>query len=127
MWLFNLFKKVDINTVIDKAANGIDKLMFTNEEKNEFNKSLADGVAQFAKDTLNESTIRSQSRRVISIAITCVYLFLVLTSAVIAFFNPDISTFLFKLTNETLGTAFVSVIAFHFGGYYLSNIIGKKK
>jgi hypothetical protein len=128
MGLFNgLFKKVDINKVIDKASNGIDKLMFTQEERADFNKALADGVAKHSVDTLNENTDRSKSRRIISLVIVAVYLFLVLVAVVAFPFIPLYSAFIFKVLAENLSVAFVSVIAFHFGGYYLSNMIGKKK
>jgi hypothetical protein len=122
-WLSGLFKgKVDVGNVVDSVISAGDKLVFTKEEKAEFNKEMADKLAQYTKDTLSENTIRSKARRFIAI--------LIISNAVITFWvcaylqlrgiDPK---FILELFLGVFGsTSVVMVLAFFFGGYYAKGI-----
>lgn len=113
--------KLKITDVFDKASSGIDKLFFTNEERADFNKGIADSQLEFVKQTISENSIRSRTRRYIAVSIIAVYLFLVLASGFSYLFHEEYSKHIFELANKSLGTLVVMVCAFYFGGYYLKN------
>ena len=107
----------------DTISNGVDKLAFTKEERADLNLKLADKVAEFAEKTMSESTIRSKSRRLISYVVVFMYV-LCLIGAL--FFESDMLVYIVK--DSSLNTAFIMVLAFFFGGYYMKQIqINKKK
>jgi hypothetical protein len=128
MALKNIFKgKIDAQSTFDTIASGIDKLAFTQEERSDFNKMLADKTAEFYASSLSESTIRSKTRRFIAIAVI-VNVFLVFWLCVgLAFFGKDISIILKLSEGFSLSTAFIMVLAFFFGGYYLKGVSLKKQ
>lgn len=118
---------LDVNNVFDKVSGGIDKLNFSNQERAGYNKEAADALALFTKETLNESTDRSRARRMIAIAITAVYMLMSICSMVMAMFSPDKAKLLLDVSSSlNLDTAFIMVLAFFFGGYYLKLIAQKK-
>ena len=127
MALRNIFKgKLDAQGTFDTIASGIDKLAFTAEERSEFNAKLADKLAEFSASTLSESTIRSRTRRFIAIMVI-VNVFLVFWICVaLVFLGKDISIILKLTEGFSLSTAFIMVLAFFFGGYYLKGISLKK-
>ena len=121
----------DKTTVVEGAVDlvkgirgMIDDSKFTDEERARFNIQLADATAEFAKNTLSENTIRSQARR--HIAVLSIYFFygLFLLLAVLWKFDPE----WFKATKDlatefNFPIAFVMIMAFFFGGYYLNKFI----
>lgn len=124
-----LFKPSQTNAanVFNTVANGIDKLAFSEQEKAIYNKDAADALAQFTKDTLGESTDRSRTRRQIALVIVFLYLVLGLCCIALAFVNIEKAKLLKDLISAlSLDTAFIMILAFFFGGYYLNLIRGKK-
>jgi len=125
----NLFggSKLDVNNVFDKVSSGIDQLNFTNEERATYNKEAADALATFTKETLSESTDRSKTRRQIALAITAIYMLMSVCCMILAFFNTEKAKLLIDVSAAlSLDTAFVMVLAFFFGGYYLKLRAQKK-
>ena len=119
--------KLNVNNVFDKVSNGIDKLAFTAQEKATYNKEAADALAQFTKDTLSESTDRSKTRRQIALIITAIYMLMAISCMVLAFINKDNAKLLLDVSSALqLDTAFIMVLAFFFGGYYLKQMTVKK-
>lgn len=119
--------KLDVNNVFNKVSAGIDQLAFTPEEKAAYNKEAADALAQFTKDTLNESTDRSKTRRQISLIIIFVYMMMSVCCMVLAFINQEKAKLLLDVSTAlNLDTAFLMILAFFFGGYYLNLLKGKK-
>ena len=109
------------NNRIFTSEKRIDKLVFTNEERAKFNLLMADKVAEYAKDTLSESTIRSKTRRFISICIISTYLILVFALVVLSVFSIKNTIIQTLVLNSPLTTGFIMVLAFFFGGYYLQS------
>ena len=98
-------------------------VVFTKEERAKLNMTLADKVASFAEKTLSENTIRSKSRRLIAYVIILAWVLAAFLDIWID--NIDL-TYLWK--ESALKTAFIMVLAFFFGGYYMKQIeINKKK
>ena len=130
MSILNFIKgKVDVGKVVEDVSSGIDKLAFTKEEKAEFNLTVANKLAGFVENTLSENTIRSKTRRHVALLVTYTFLILVLAAIVLHFINPEDSKFIADLVKDSpVSTAFVMVLAFFFGGYYMRGIsINKKK
>lgn len=114
---------IDAQKTFDTISGGIDKLAFTNQERADLNVKLADKVADFAEKTLSENTIRSKARRLISYVIVFAYIGLVVGSLFID--NEYLQSL---VLNSPMQTAFIMVLAFFFGGYYMKNfeLKGKK-
>jgi len=119
--------KKTVEKIVDGAISGIDKLFYTNEEKADVNRQIAEGVQDFVKQTLDENTARSKTRRVLAIMIMGVFLLLIIAAAAVYELNPDYSKFLFKVAGD-MSTMALMVAAFFFGAHMLGrDIINKKK
>lgn len=111
---------LDVGKVFDTITNKMDDWKFTDEERSRYNKEAADAMATFAKETLNESTERSASRREIARLIIYIYLLICVVGLVFLFVNTNIVKLIIEFCNEMyLTAAFIAVIAFFFGGYYM--------
>lgn len=120
--------KLDVNNVFTSISTGIDQLGFTKEEKEIYNKAAADALATFTKDTLGESTDRSKTRRQIALIVTAIYLLISISCIILAFFDINKARLLLDVSSAlSLDTAFIMVLAFFFGGYYLNLLKGSKK
>ena len=116
--------------VFTSVAKGIDNLGFTEQEKATFTKEMAEGLAKYTIETLGESSDRSKTRRDIAIMIVSLYLltFIVALVMLLVFRDTNAVKMIIELANEmNLSIGFLMVLAFFFGGYYLQNLIGKKK
>ena len=112
---------VSVDTIFTTVASGIDNLGLTSQEK-------AEGVKDFVKDTLSENTERSRARRAVAKLIIYNYLLVFWVAVILVFFNPDITKLIIEITGSfSMGYAFLAVIAFYFGGYYLGKTRKKKE
>ena len=106
----------------------IDEGQFTKEEAAKLNIEAAQGVIKFNTDTMNESTDRSQARR--TIAVHSLYFFYSLIVALMGMwkFDPEwYEASLELILAFKLPTAFIMIMAFFFGGYYIKQFIGRSK
>lgn len=121
---------LDAGKVFDTVAKGIDNLGFTEQERANFTKDMAEGLAKYTIETLGESSDRSKTRRDIAIMIVSLYLltFVVALVMLLGFSDTNSVKMIIELANEmNLSVGFLMVLAFFFGGYYLQNLMGKKK
>lgn len=101
----------------------IDDKNFTAEEKSRVQIFLADATADFVKATLNENTERSKARRSLAIVSVYFFYFLVVVLLVLWKFDPLWHEAAKALIIEfKLPIAFIMIMAFFFGGYYLSKL-----
>jgi len=126
MGLFNKIGRKNVDKIVGGAVSGIDKMFFTKEEKANFNKGMADSLVQFVKQTTEENSIRSITRRFIAFAIMFVYLGLVVSTAVSLLLEGEHTKQLFDLVKDQSFLA-IMVTAFYFGGYYAQKFVGSKK
>lgn len=116
-----------VDKVVDGAISGIDKLFYTKEEQRDARAEIAKGVQDFVKNTLDESTARSRTRRVIAIMIMGVFMLLIVGASAAHPFNPEYSKFLFSVA-ESISTFALMVAAFFFGAHMLGrDIVNKNK
>ncbi len=98
----------------------IDELKLTEEERIQYNASLAAEYSKYLESTLSESTARSRSRRGIAIGIMRVELSFLIFSAAIFPYNQPWAEYTFKLaTGFPLGILTLSVGSFYFGSHLL--------
>ena len=116
--------------VFTSVAKGIDNLGFTEQEKATFTKEMAEGLAKYTIETLGESSDRSKTRRDIAIMIVSLYLLTFVVALIMMLISKDLTSvkMIIELANEmNLSIGFLMVLGFFFGGYYLQNLMGKKK
>ena len=110
----SLFKgKISVDKVFSSVAAGIDNLGLTQQEK-------SDSVKEFVKDTLSENTERSKARRAIAKFIIYNYFAVFWIALVAVFIDIEATKLIIEIAGAfSLGYAFLAIIAFYFGGYYL--------
>lgn len=122
-----LFGQTTLNAgeVFNTLAGKMDDWKFTEEEKAKYNKDMADAMASFANAQLTESTDRAIARRNIAHLIIYSFLFICLLGVVFLFIDIEKTKLLIEFSDKMyLTTSFITVIAFYFGGYYLSLLKG---
>ena len=129
MGIFGKDRSTIIKGAVDLVGNVrgmIDDKHFTAEEKSRVEMQLSDATAKFVKDTLGESTSRSIARR--NIAIVSIYFFYGLILLLITLWKFDKEWFVAVkdlIVEFQLPVAFIMIMAFFFGGYYLNKYIDK--
>lgn len=106
------------NGLLVRAGGFINDLSYTDAEKAKDTVTFARSVIEYVKTTLGESTVRSITRRAISILWIKVQLGLVLMVAITIPFNTEWAKAYFELATCNVmlwGTG--SVIVFFFGAY----------
>jgi uncharacterized membrane protein (DUF485 family) len=100
--------------LVGDVTKMIDDSKLTTQEK-------ADATAQFVKDTLSENTERSKTRRSIAVE-TIRFFYLLIIFMIISWrFDPEWFNAVKALVIEfKLPIAFIMIMAFFFGGYYLN-------
>jgi hypothetical protein len=114
------------NGLISQVGGWIGRMDLTDEEVLIQNAKTVDSVQQFVKDTLDESTERSRSRRGIVNKWIKTQLALILMVSICAPFNMELAEFYFELATcglMMMGTT--AIIIFHFGSHGISKF--KKK
>ena len=117
-----IFKgKLNAEKTREGIFSGINNMFFTEQEKAEYYKKVADRQLEFYKASLSESTIRSKTRRMVSYFIVFLFSLVILLyiRAVEFDFVEKKESYWELLTDSALGTGFLGVLAFFFGGYYL--------
>ena len=110
------------NGLISQAGQWIGNQSFTEEDKAEHNKAIADGVVSFAIATLNENTERSKARRNIALKWIDMQVKLIYFCVLCVIFGLDelsAKIQIFALSDiVTWGTG--AVFIFFFGSYGLA-------
>ena len=125
--VLSFFTGVDTSDMASKTmgmvSNGLDMLVLTDEEKIQYNHKKADMWFKWAEQQKGENSLRSMARREIALLVSRSYILMLWLSATCYMFDmADEGKFLFELANTGLGTAFVAIIVFYFGGYYAEKI-----
>jgi hypothetical protein len=113
--------------VLDGAISGIDKLIFTEEEKSEVRTKLADQWLELQKLLGEETTTRSVSRRIIALLFVVPFVLLNVSAAVIYAFNEAYARFMFEVADGQFGVLTLTVAGFYFGPYMLQRLVGSYK
>ena len=130
-----IFDKKNKQTLVEGAVGlvknirtMVDESQLTKEEAVKYNITIANAAAQFAKDTMNENTVRSVTRRLLAVA-TVIYFFVLTTGLIImGKYDPKwYETSKDLVIQFRLPEAFIAIIIFFFGGYILKQYTGRDK
>ena len=116
--------------VLGGAVDGIDKLVYTDEEKAEFRGKLADAWIELQKTLGEETSVRGVTRRILAVAFSGFYLLASVLAIGFWPFYKEYSDFIWEVTNGTHGYITLAIVAFYFGPYFLmqafEKLTGKK-
>ena len=126
MSLFDIFstsaKAVDtLDKLALKAADGIGKLFYTDNEKAAAASAYYQGWLDLQKTLANESLPTAISRRILAWGITAIFCFLVLLGVFAWPFMPEWSKFIFTEGVSRLEFGFGAVV----GTYFMKDVIVK--
>ena len=106
--------------LIAQAGSWIGGLKLTDEEVMEQNAKTVNSVQGFVKDTLNESTGRSKTRRSVAVLWIKSQLAIIFMCCIAAPWNMVLAEFYFKLaTSALMITGTTAIIIFFFGSHGL--------
>lgn len=134
-WLSNApDKAIDLISKTGSAvASGIDKIVLTEEEKQDFKIKKAEltakameSVIEIHKTIASESSIRSITRRMLAVSFIGVYLLLIVGASIVYQFSPEYASHLFK-NADSMDTVVMTIVIFYFGYYAIGNLIKAKK
>jgi len=120
--MLNILNKLNPGKIIDNVLSKIDDSSLTPQEK-------ADSTKEFVKETLSENSARSIARRFVAKMVIYNYFALLWVVVITFFYNSLIADALSYIDIEQLVSiivkfqvpfAFIAVITFFFGGYYLT-------
>ena len=110
-----------------KAGGFLNDLNFSEAEKAKYSADIADALSKHVEATLGESTVRSMTRRSISLLWIKAQLALVLMVAICIPFKTDLAEAYFKLaTCDVMLLGTTAVILFFFGAYAIGTHLVKK-
>jgi hypothetical protein len=125
--IFSAPKVIDTATDLAKsAANGIDVLFFTDEEKEQYRQQAFDKWLTLYDKIANESATRSITRRILAVMILGEFLFFLLLAGLIYPWFPQWTSTLLGLAKQ-LGNLVLAVAVFYFGPYAIGQYIKKDK
>lgn len=115
-----------INNVTDHVASGLDKLFFTDQERAQISMETAQLHLKLIETTMNESSIRSITRRVLAWAIMLIFLLLIISCAGVWKFDQEWAKFIFQCAGQ-LYELVLLVAFFYFGYFAVSSVVRKVK
>jgi len=115
-------KAVDIGAkVTDGIISGLDKLVFTEEEKSDVKQKASETLLEFWKVIASENTEQSKARRYLAVETFKVYFFFVLMGAAVYKFDSEFAKFLFDIAG-TLTWLVSGIAAIYFGPHQFAKI-----
>lgn len=137
MWLTSLFKSAPkaVDNVLDKDdglltqfGGWIGNMKLTDEEVMKANAETVVSVQGFVKDTLSESTARSQTRRSLAVGWFDMVKALILFCCIAAPWNMELASFYFGMvTSVTVASVTTAITIFFFGSHGLARYQESKK
>lgn len=97
-------------TIVDGAVKGMDKLWFTDEEKNDAQQKLNEWYLRYLETTQPQNL----ARRLIAIIVVGVWALLLLFSVAMYKFDPGYSSWIFATMDKLINQPFMIIIGFYF-------------
>ena len=117
-WLFGNSKAAD--KAVDGIYDGLDALVFTDEEKSVAAQKILDFKIEYAKHTQNQSI----SRRIISVGVTLMWVSVGIATLVAQALGASVfAEYAFKFLVDVVMTPFSIIVGF----YFAAHIVGKLK
>ena len=114
------------NKVLDAGIAGIDKLVFTDEEKADLMAKMGENWLELQKTLGEETTVRGVTRRILAVMFSAAYLTLSLGAVAVWKWDKEYADFMWDIANGTYGTITLTVVAFYFGPYFIQQLFGKR-
>lgn len=117
MGIFDWFKAGPqaAEKVLDAGIRGIDKLVYTDEEKAEARQRLVDNWLELQRTLGEETSVRGITRRILTFLTVLPYTALVIASAVCYYFNQAYAKFLLDVAEGNFGIIVLTIVVFYFG------------
>jgi hypothetical protein len=124
-WLFAGPKAAE--KVLDGTIAGIDKLVFTEEEKNDARKEALAMWLKLQEMMGEETSVRGMTRRILAVMVVGVYIVLSLLSVAVWPWMKDWADFIWEVANAgQYGWMTLTVVVFYFGPYVIERMFAKK-
>jgi hypothetical protein len=124
-WIFGASNSA--GKVIDGAIAGIDKIVYTEEEKADARSKLLEQWIKLQETLGEETTVRGVTRRILAIMFCGAYILLSVSSAFIWPFWQEYANFLWEVANGQYGWITTAVAVFYFGPYAFEKMLSAKK
>ena len=126
-WLSGSDKAMNIaEKGADGLLAGLDHLNFSDEEKHDANIQGIALVVERAKLAINESSVRSMTRRLVALAFCFPFVAMSLFAVVIYHWSKDWAMFSLSVANSW-EYIMIAIVIWFFGSYGVGYIIDKKK
>lgn len=114
--------------ILDGTIKGIDALVLTNEEKEQYAQKAATAWLEAQKVLHDESSVRSVTRRFIALLVMVPYVLLILAAVSFVPWYPEYSQTLMAVADGKFGLLALAVVTFYFGPYMIGRAmnVGKK-
>lgn len=111
----NILKRIfagptETNKIIDGAIAGLDKIVFTEEERADANRKMGDWYLKYLQATEGQNL----ARRLIAVIVVCLWSALVVFGVAIRWISYDLSDFVFRVLVDIVMQPFTIVIGFYF-------------
>jgi hypothetical protein len=116
--------------VLDAGISGIDKLVYTEEEKAEARSQLLDHWIKLQATLGEETTVRGVTRRILAVMFCGAYVLLTLLAAAVWPWGDHwkaYADFLWEVANGQYGWITMTVVVFYFGPYVFERFFSPKK
>lgn len=110
--------------VLDTGIAGIDKIVYTEEEKADARQKLLDTWIELQKTLGGETSVRGVTRRILTFLTVLPYTLLILVAAVMYYYNVEYANFLVNLADGKFGLIVATIVVFYFGPM-VGRILGK--
>jgi len=112
--------------VVTGITGGLDALHFSQEERAGVITEITKTVVDYAKQTINESSIRSMTRRMLALLFCGSFLYLLLFSAMVWTWDVAWAAHTFNCAKQLINPV-IAIIIFFFGSYGVGYFLDKKK
>ncbi len=114
--------------VLDATVSGIDKLVYTEEEREDARSKFLDHWLELQKTLGEETSVRGVTRRIIALLCIGTYVGLSVASVAVWKFDKLYADFIWEVANAgQYGYITLTIVAFYFGPYFLQKLLGKKE
>lgn len=115
-----------IQTAVHGVIDGVDKLIWTDEERAQASQKITDTWLKAVAATASESSTRSITRRLLAVMVMGSFLLLLLSGAFLFKVDPNWSEYLLRCAGQ-LSSLVMSISIFYFGYYAVNSVISTVK
>lgn len=126
-WIFGVSNSA--GKVLDGAIAGVDKLVYTEEEKADARTALLQHWIKLQETLGEETTVRGVTRRILAVLFCGAYVFLTVLAAAVWPWSEhwrNYANFLWEIANGQYGWITMTVVVFYFGPYVVERFFTKK-